>query len=473
MNCPICLSVDSLKSETSEPGTDDYYICNTCEALVPGQLVLSSETIRLYLRDRPGWNQSLPLHRLLYRLSLDHRKMVLAPFFSALNHNNADVRERCLRTLLKLDDHLATDAIIGSLNDPDERVREAAFHCLVNFRHAAMSDFLQNRLDSADNKTREILYRILKERGLEPSERIGADVALKLKKQQQLKDLGLLFMEQELDLLMTGTVDEQEEVLTRLGRTLDKEKIHSILKAMENPNTTLWETLLRIMMYLKHPEPVEPLITLLENGADTVFDQVVKSLGILADVKSLKALYCWERWFTEDNPKADKRMIRSRSEDIVRTIYRIEQKTKDMDEKTVCKQCNCYFSPFSFNPDLFNTIRYMACPVCPMSSFAVGNVSRIILSMDHSDEQESWKRGRWLTVNWFKFNRVFDYDEIHITEAGDFDVEQMVLKLSNDTNEERCLKMPKVPVFIAHGLKLSDNKMNLLKNKFQRISFKS
>lgn len=89
--------------------------------------------------------------------------------------------------------------------------------------------------------------------------------------------------------------------------------------------------------------------------------------------------------------------------------------------------------------------------------------------LDHNFKETFVQDGGTLTVNWYIRKGPFDFDEIRITGADDYDVEVLVMKLINDMDKKRRKRLHKTPVFLSPGLTLSRAKMNMLNDNYKIV----
>ncbi len=68
-----------------------------------------------------------------------------------------------------------------------------------------------------------------------------------------------------------------------------------------------------------------------------------------------------------------------------------------------------------------------------------------------------------------KLNADNNEDEIRVKDAGDFDIEELVMKLMNDRDDKRRERLPGIPFYLSPGITLSQSKINLLKDNFKTV----
>ena len=77
-----------------------------------------------------------------------------------------------------------------------------------------------------------------------------------------------------------------------------------------------------------------------------------------------------------------------------------------------------------------------------------------------------------LSVNWFWRKELFDFDEVHITDADDYDVDEFMVKVRNDNDIMRHKRYRSTRVIVASTCGLKQAKFNLLNDTFGTIQIK-
>ncbi len=113
----------------------------------------------------------------------------------------------------------------------------------------------------------------------------------------------------------------------------------------------------------------------------------------------------------------------------------------------LCSKCFCRFEKHKARILFLTLITYYICRKCHGSVHLIENTEKVAAFLDHAFEKPYTYNGTTLFVNWFKHKEPFDFDEIHIKDADDFDVEEMVIKLRNDTDADRRRRYRSMPVY--------------------------
>lgn len=204
-----------------------------------------------------------------------------------------------------------------------------------------------------------------------------------------------------------------------------------------------------------------PLIEALKNKTADVQEKPLEALGEIGDVRALEPLI----QFLEVNralpPESWQKVVAEKA------LEKICRKIPTEDRYFFCKDCCCRTQRYKLKLSLIRNIHYYACRKCHSNSYLLTGIKKVVLLLDHHFEEVSVQDGGTLRVNWYKRKVPFDFDEIRIKDADDYEVEELVMKLRNDMDKKRRKRLPKKPVYLSPNLKLSQAKMNLLKDNLQ------
>jgi hypothetical protein len=207
-------------------------------------------------------------------------------------------------------------------------------------------------------------------------------------------------------------------------------------------------------------DAIEILLDVLKYDDSAAREIAVESLGKIGDSRVIEPLI---------NALEDEAYrVRREAKDALQNIH-IRTLTDDFN--FICDKCFLRYkkhkASYKYNIFFVETIDYSACPGCHSDSYFFVGIKKVVLLVDHNFGEVPMKDGETLIVNWFKRKEPFDYDEIWIKAAENFEVEELVMKLRNDMDNERRKRLPDTSVYISPNLKLSQAKMNLLKDNFQ------
>ncbi|MFQ6118773.1 MAG: HEAT repeat domain-containing protein, partial [Methanosarcinales archaeon] len=172
------------------------------------------------------------------------------------------------------------------------------------------------------------------------------------------------------------------------------------------------------------------------------------------------------------------------------TIYcRIWSKDRKKVKLWVCKKCFhrftlkktlpwivrkvCRWGVREDPPISKNFYDYFACRRCGSNDHYT-NIKKVVALLDNKTNTISSQNNDRLFVNWFSLSkeeqeRLFDFDLIYIKNAEDLEVEELVMRVRNDTDTKRVHRYKKMSVYLSPYCQLSQAKINLLEASFYRI----
>lgn len=283
-----------------------------------------------------------------------------------------------------------------------------------------------------------------------------------------------------------------------LRRIHDRRAVDAIIGALSDADPKIQQFAAEELGEMRNPMAVDPLIEMLHrNSANSDIPRSAAwALGRIGDAKAaeplLKAIQVGRGSET------------SFWNFFVPALLAVERKA----QKLLCANCYCrlvkhevtldshntfkelFWASFLWIPlkligisqswrssGVFKSIRlsvlkrfmYYACPQCHGTSNIMENVTSIIAVFDHSLNKPSIYKDATLVVNWFNHKKLFDFDEIWILSADDFDIENFVMRFRNDLDEQWRKRLSAVPVYLNLESGLSKAKQNLLRDTFSEI----
>ena len=138
----------------------------------------------------------------------------------------------------------------------------------------------------------------------------------------------------------------------------------------------------------------------------------------------------------------------------------------------VCCQCFLKFESLNlYGKSSLRTGRYIGCRGCHQSrDFFEGAIGVVF---DVANEQLQYEKNGILWVNWIHYQKVFDFDLIHIIQASDQDIERFVIQIGNDSDKHQQKKRYSQACFISPSCQLSANTMHILKSMFGEVEVKT
>ena len=161
--------------------------------------------------------------------------------------------------------------------------------------------------------------------------------------------------------------------------------------------------------------------------------------------------------------------VRKAAEDALEKILQhLPNITKEKRATILCSDCFCRFTEHKAQLGFLKSFSYYACPNCHGLSF-IDNVGRVVAVLEYSLYKSYTHTDTTLVVNWYSHKEPFDFDEIRIIDANDFDIDELVMKLRNDMDDKRRKSYKSLPVYLSTELQISQAKMNMIKDTFGRV----
>lgn len=135
----------------------------------------------------------------------------------------------------------------------------------------------------------------------------------------------------------------------------------------------------------------------------------------------------------------------------------------------LCSRCFCRLVKCKLRPSTMRPIDYYACRQCHGLSY-IEDVAKVVAVLGRSVEGLLVHKNATLFVNWFRYMEPFDFHEIWIVDADDFDIEELVMKLRNDADKRRRRGYRALPVYLRAEHQLSQSKLNLLKDSCNSVN---
>jgi hypothetical protein len=230
----------------------------------------------------------------------------------------------------------------------------------------------------------------------------------------------------------------------------------------------------------------EPLIKELKDSSPVIRKEAAAAMGTLGDKRAAEALLdliqdkddAWENATLAlakiGDTRATEFLIEAASWQVPGAEQLLEQFSFTLptsNRNFFCESCLLKAERFTSRYTLIlsniPTFHYYACRRCRSNLYLIEGIAMVVLVLDRQFDEVSARLGSTLLVNGIKEEKIPDYDEIHIENADDFDVERLLMKLKNDMDKKRRKRMPQIPVYLSPGLELSPGKMNMLKDNLK------
>ena len=112
-------------------------------------------------------------------------------------------------------------------------------------------------------------------------------------------------------------------------------------------------------------------------------------------------------------------------------------------------------------------VSYYGCRVCSQSrKFVAGS---LVVVLDNQIETPGFKQNGVWRVNWLARRALFDFDEVHIVQATDEDVERFAVQVGNDTDPVRQPRYQGMRCLVSPDCRLSENTHRILARTFGQV----
>lgn len=415
-----------------------------------------------------------------------------------LKHYNPETRVCAMEALVKYTEHGPVTPLVNALEHKNGYVRENAGEVLnfigwtpENNKELALYltarrdwDDLTNlgedaveplitALEDTDPAVRYAAVEALGEIGdpmaVEPLKRVLRDKEARLR---LLAVTALGNMGKETTAFLIGLLKDKrrkrefrEEAARSLGNIGDKRAVKPLIGVLNDQHPNFSGAAAEALGKIGGEHAVEPLFDKM-NKKGPGWKKAAMALGVIGDARAVEPLI----------------KIEWQSREISVILEKIIKKIPTDDHDYFCEHCCCRAEKHKPKAKLFGLLilpthfEYYACRKCHSDTYLTANIKTVILLLDRHMEEISLRNGDTLTINWFKRSELmkgkkdelFDYDEIHIENADEYEIEKCVLALWNDMDDHRRKRLREIPLHFAPHLELSPAKLNLLKDVFPR-----
>ena len=250
------------------------------------------------------------------------------------------------------------------------------------------------------------------------------------------------------------------EAATSLGILKAKEAAEKIIKLLKD-GTSVREKAAEALGEIGEITAVPPLVKALKDPADTVRINSAKALGKIADTRGIDPL----------KEAQNKNLIESElAEDSIKMIVQKNKPVAKKFKKIICTNCLTRFKKYPRKLSFFHDHTYYACRVCKGWEHIEG-AGEIIAVLDRNMDLKMKSHKNKLHINWFQLKTPFDFEKVHIIDADEFEVEEFVMKMRNDSDDLRLKNLKNIQVMISKDCNLPKLKINLLENIFGKVGF--
>ncbi len=150
--------------------------------------------------------------------------------------------------------------------------------------------------------------------------------------------------------------------------------------------------------------------------------------------------------------------------------YETKERLASKVDRLICPKCIVHVGANQVKIKNQTYITFYGCRSCYQSrDFQDFKNIKIIVVLDLNLTKDKILENETLKINWFKFKKLFDFDQIEILQASDEDVERFCIQIGNDEDLLRRKRYKKISCIIGKNCNLTQETINMLKNIFGEV----
>jgi hypothetical protein len=263
--------------------------------------------------------------------------------------------------------------------------------------------------------------------------------------------------------LLIETLRDQHKEVRRcaaeaLGKIGDPQSVAPLINALRDSDEYVRQCVAAALGDIGDARAVDPLLEALNLQDKWVRYYVAEALGKICDACAIDALI--------ETLRDQSAIVRKKAQESLEKLRQhLGSITGEEAANLICPVCLCRFEKHQAKLGFLKDFTYYACRNCHGSQ-CIDNVAKVIVVLDTSITASYAHSNTNLLVNWFKYKDPFDFDEVQIIAAEDFDVEEFVVKMRNDVDKMRRKRYSSISLHLSSDVKLTQSKINLLKSTF-------
>lgn len=310
------------------------------------------------------------------------------------------------------------------------------------------------------------------------------------------------------DALTSDSEAVRVQAVDALGRLAHPSTLDKLIGMLKDKDDTVRVQVVDALKQFDSPAVPDALNPMLEDPSPYVRYAAAMELGKTGDRRVLEPLYQmvlnkesgWQGaalGLAEfGDARAVEPLVHLSSDDATEGLKKIQPHLKSKNRNYFCERCNVYAELYTPNLDIvpysgWNPILmlqyvvasikktvvkgYFVCKKCRGNLFFREGIKKVELRMDRGMKEvmkevalNDEAGGTCLVMNWYKWKGdLFDYDEIQVVDADEYDIEQLVIRLGNDIDGKRRGRKPYIPLFLSKKIELPLSKMNMLEDNFK------
>jgi HEAT repeats len=198
-----------------------------------------------------------------------------------------------------------------------------------------------------------------------------------------------------------------------------------------------------------NPDAVPALLTSLQEENFFVQRESALALGEIGDTREMEPILAFLKNYNDNYFKE--------------ALGNIKGKLIYEDHSYFFMKCLHGCEMYSISLPPLETINFYAFRKCHSNSYIEKEVHNNTLSLNHKMVQPFTFKNNHMVINWYQLGELPDFDNIMIVDAGEHEIEEMVMKLWNDNGGKRRESFSTISVQVVPDLEISKVKKNLLR----------
>ncbi len=138
--------------------------------------------------------------------------------------------------------------------------------------------------------------------------------------------------------------------------------------------------------------------------------------------------------------------------------------------RLLCPHCFIHCGPHQVNVPWTGEVTYYGCRCCSQSrNLVTSDKYRLVAILDRDLAAEQVNHNDTIRINWIKYRKLFDFEEVEIVSATDEDVERFAVQIGNDTDPVRSSQYQKMRCVLSAKCGLSENTLRILRRTFGQL----
>jgi hypothetical protein len=147
-----------------------------------------------------------------------------------------------------------------------------------------------------------------------------------------------------------------------------------------------------------------------------------------------------------------------------------EKRLKGQETQLLCPHCLVHCGAHQRKVGWIGDVTYYGCRTCGQSrNFVPSENYHLVVLLDSELTAEQINYNETIRINWIKYRKLFDFEEVEIVRATDEDAERFAVQVGNDTDPFRSTRYKQMCCTISADCGLSENTIRILRQMFGQV----